>query len=49
MTDRQKEIYKLSYHEGLSNVAIGKQLGISEAMVRKHLKKMHAKLFKIIS
>lgn len=49
LTDRQKEIYKLSYHEGLSNVAIGKKLDISEAMVRKHLKKMHTKLFKIIS
>ena len=49
LTDRQKEIYKLSYHEGLSNVAIGKKLGISEAMVRKHLKKMHTKLFKILS
>ena len=49
LTDRQREIYKLSYHEGLTNVAIGKQLGISEAMVRKHLKKMHAKLLKILS
>jgi RNA polymerase sigma factor (sigma-70 family) len=49
LTDRQKEIYKLSYVDGLSNVAIAKELGISEAMVRKHLKKMHTKLFNILS
>ena len=39
MSDKRRQILKMSRFENLSNVDIARQLGISEAAVRKHIAK----------
>jgi len=44
LTEKEKKLFQDKFVDNLSNVAIAKEMGISETMVRKNLKKMYEKL-----
>ena len=44
LTEKEKKLFQDKFVEGRTNVSIAKEMGISETMVRKNLKKMYEKL-----
>lgn len=44
LTEKEKKLFQDKFVNNLSNVAIAKEMGISETMVRKNLKKLYQKL-----
>jgi len=49
LTQKQKEILKKKYIDKRTNVDIGAEMGVSEAAIRKHLKKIQEKLKNVLS
>lgn len=49
LTEKEKKLFQDKFVDNLSNVAIAKEMGISETMVRKNLKKMYEKLGSILT
>jgi RNA polymerase sigma factor (sigma-70 family) len=49
LTEKEKKLFKDKFVENKTNVAIAKEMGISETMVRKNLKKMYEKLGSILT
>ncbi len=49
LTEKEKKLFQDKFAEGRTNVSIAKDMGISETMVRKNLKKMYEKLGSILT
>ena len=49
LTEKEKKLFKDKFVDNLSNVSIAKEMGISETMVRKNLKKLYEKLGSILT
>lgn len=49
LTEKEKKLFQDKFVDGRTNVSIAKEVGISETMVRKNLKKMHEKLGSILT
>ena len=49
LTEKEKKLFQAKFVENRTNVAIAKEMGISETMVRKNLKKLYEKLGDILT
>lgn len=49
LTEKEKKLFQDKFVNNLSNVSIAKEMGISETMVRKNLKKLYEKLGSILT
>ena len=49
LTEKEKKLFQDKFVENKTNVFIAKEMGISETMVRKNLKKMYEKLGSILT
>ena len=49
LTEKEKKLFQDKFVENKTNVSIAKEMGISETMVRKNLKKMYEKLGSILT
>lgn len=49
LTEKEKKLFQDKFADGRTNVSIAKEMGISETMVRKNLKKMYEKLGSILT